>query len=135
MLTGSPLRRQQTTRIRSRLAFVLVSIWLVNYTKVSIVTALYVVFLILLNLLLCNMSQIMIPYDYPGFVTDLTYLVEKNYIPMSRIDDAVRRILRVKFTLGLFESPYADHSLVDEIGKKVSHLLRDKIYCDKIFGA
>lgn len=81
------------------------------------------------------MSQIMIPYDYPGFVTDLTYLVENNCIPMSRIDDAVRRILRVKFTLGLFENPYADLSLVDEIGKKVSHLLRDKIYCDKIFGA
>lgn len=77
----------------------------------------------------------MIPYDYPGFVTDLTYLVENNYIPMSRIDDAVRRILRVKFTLGLFENPYADLSLVDEIGKKVSHLLRDKIYCDKMFGA
>ncbi|KAG0531560.1 hypothetical protein BDA96_04G033000 [Sorghum bicolor] len=39
-------------------------------------------------------------------------------IPMSRIDDAVRRILRVKFTMGLFENPYADTSLVDELGKQ-----------------
>lgn len=71
----------------------------------------------------------MIPYDYPGFVDDLTYLVKNNFIPMSRIDDAVRRILRVKFTLGLFENPYADLSLADEIGKKVNlfHLHSHKL--------
>jgi beta-glucosidase-like glycosyl hydrolase len=39
---------------------------------------------------------------------------------MSRIDDAVYRILRVKFIMGLFESPYADPSLAGEFGKKVS---------------
>ncbi|KAM0929556.1 hypothetical protein ACQ4PT_001598 [Festuca glaucescens] len=44
--------------------------------------------------------------------------VKNNIIPMSRIDDAVYRILRVKFTMGLFESPYADTSLAGELGKK-----------------
>jgi beta-glucosidase len=37
---------------------------------------------------------------------------------MSRIDDAVRRILRVKFTMGLFEHPYADTTLAGELGKQ-----------------
>jgi beta-glucosidase-like glycosyl hydrolase len=39
---------------------------------------------------------------------------------MSRIDDAVYRILRVKFTMGLFENPYPDTSLASELGKQVS---------------
>nr|CAB3445474.1 unnamed protein product [Digitaria exilis] len=48
----------------------------------------------------------------------LTTLLNNGTIPMSRIDDAVRRILRVKFTMGLFENPYADHSLAGELGKQ-----------------
>lgn len=36
----------------------------------------------------------------------LKELVEDGAVPMSRIDDAVRRILRLKFRLGLFENPY-----------------------------
>lgn len=39
---------------------------------------------------------------------------------MTRIDDAVRRILRVKFTLGLFENPLADYKLVKHVGSQVS---------------
>ncbi|KAL0364176.1 UNVERIFIED_CONTAM: Periplasmic beta-glucosidase [Sesamum angustifolium] len=34
---------------------------------------------------------------------------------MTRIDDAVRRILRVKFSSGLFDNPLSDYSLVDKI--------------------
>ena len=60
----------------------------------------------------------MIPYQYKEFRDDLTTLVQNGTIPMSRIDDAVRRILRVKFTLGLFENPYADTSLTVELGKQ-----------------
>ncbi|GKV07575.1 hypothetical protein SLEP1_g19329 [Rubroshorea leprosula] len=37
---------------------------------------------------------------------------------MSRIDDAVKRILRVKFMLGVFENPLADVSLVDQLGSQ-----------------
>ena len=62
----------------------------------------------------------MVPFGYTEFIDDLTSQVEKNIIPMSRIDDAVYRILRVKFTMGLFENPYADRSLVGELGKQVS---------------
>lgn len=65
-----------------------------------------------------GIDMVMIPYDYPEFIDDLTYQVKNNNIPMSRIDDAVRRILRVKFTMGLFEKPYADLSLADQLGKK-----------------
>jgi len=61
----------------------------------------------------------MVPLNYTEFIDGLTLLVESNAIPMSRIDDAVRRILRVKFVMGLFENPLADHSLVHHLGKKV----------------
>ncbi|KAI9389017.1 hypothetical protein POPTR_009G154032v4 [Populus trichocarpa] len=37
---------------------------------------------------------------------------------MDRIDDAVMRILRVKFTLCLFETPLADETLVDQLGSQ-----------------
>src|SRR6476620_2903388 len=47
----------------------------------------------------------MIPYDYKGFCTDLIALVKEGKVSQARIDDAVRRILRVKFELGLFETP------------------------------
>lgn len=47
----------------------------------------------------------MIPYDYKEFCTDLISLVKEGKVPMSRIDDAVTRILRVKEELNLFETP------------------------------
>ncbi len=46
----------------------------------------------------------MVPYDCQ-FSTDLIELVNEGEVPMSRIDDAVRRILRLKFRLGLFDEP------------------------------
>lgn len=61
----------------------------------------------------------MVPETYVEFIDDLTLLVKKNVIPMSRIDDAVRRILRVKFIMGLFENPMADLSFVDQLGSQV----------------
>ncbi|XP_042424360.1 beta-glucosidase BoGH3B-like [Zingiber officinale] len=71
--------------------------------------------------ILAGIDMVMIPYAYTDFITDLTYLVQKNFIPISRIDDAVRRILRVKFSMGLFENPYADPSLADQLGKQEHH--------------
>ncbi len=52
------------------------------------------------------------------FVTTLTGLVEAGEVPMSRIDDAVSRILTVKFELGLFEHPFTDRRNIDKIGSK-----------------
>lgn len=63
----------------------------------------------------------MVPNDYEEFIGDLTQLVNKNVIPMSRINDAVRRILRIKFIMGLFESPLADHSFANYLGSQVYH--------------
>jgi beta-glucosidase-like glycosyl hydrolase len=63
----------------------------------------------------------MVPFKFDDFIQDLTLLVKSNVIPMDRIDDAVERILLVKFTMGLFENPLADNSLVNELGSQVIH--------------
>jgi beta-glucosidase-like glycosyl hydrolase len=63
----------------------------------------------------------MVPFKFDDFIQDLTLLVKSNVIPMDRIDDAVQRILLVKFTMGLFENPLADNSLVNELGSQVIH--------------
>jgi beta-glucosidase len=47
----------------------------------------------------------MIPYDYKYFCTSLVALVKEGKVAQARVDDAVRRILRVKYELGLFETP------------------------------
>ena len=67
------------------------------------------------------MLQIMVPYNYTEFIDGLTYQVKNKIIPISRIDDAVKRILRVKFMMGLFEKPLADYSLVHELGSEVRY--------------
>jgi beta-glucosidase len=52
------------------------------------------------------------------FATDLVQLVNDKEVPMSRIDDAVRRILRVKLNLGLFEHPYYEMSRYPKFGSE-----------------
>lgn len=47
------------------------------------------------------------------YVENLEQLVKEKKIPMAKIDDAVRRILRLKFRLGLFDNPY-----VQELSEK-----------------
>mgnify|MGYP002348725431 CR=1 FL=1 len=47
----------------------------------------------------------MIPYDYKRFCSQLIELVNEGAVPMSRIDDAVKRIIVFKLKLGLFENP------------------------------
>lgn len=57
----------------------------------------------------------MVPYEV-SFCTYLKELVEEGEVPMSRIDDAVRRVLRLKYRLGLFENPYWDIKGYDKFG-------------------
>jgi len=59
-----------------------------------------------------GLDMIMVPYDYDAFINGLTEAVNNGDVPLERIDDAVRRILTVKFQLGLFERPFADESLL-----------------------
>ncbi|MGB5316973.1 MAG: glycoside hydrolase family 3 N-terminal domain-containing protein [Robiginitalea sp.] len=54
--------------------------------------------------------------DLELFQNGLKKAVETGYVPMERIDDAVRRILRQKFRLGLFENPYPRETFIDSIG-------------------
>jgi beta-glucosidase len=64
-----------------------------------------------------GMDMMMVPERYREFIETLTSLVEAGEVPMERIDDAVRRILRVKFAMGLFsEQPQADRSLAEKFG-------------------
>lgn len=51
-----------------------------------------------------GIDMAMEPYDL-NFCTLLKELVEEGKVPMSRIDDAVSRVLRLKYRLGLFERP------------------------------
>ncbi|KAA8543958.1 hypothetical protein F0562_021865 [Nyssa sinensis] len=67
---------------------------------------------------LAGIDMVMIPMNYVEFINDLTFQVKNNIIPMSRIDDAVKRILRVKFIMGLFENPIADLSMVNQLGSQ-----------------
>ncbi|WP_432882873.1 glycoside hydrolase family 3 N-terminal domain-containing protein [Kribbella sp. CA-245084] len=63
-----------------------------------------------------GLDMIMVPTNYQGFTQGLTDEIAAGRIPMTRIDDAVRRILTEKFKLGLFEHPYADTSNISSIG-------------------
>lgn len=58
----------------------------------------------------------MVPYQYRRFISVLWQAVDNGDVSTERIDDAVRRILRVKFELGLFEEPYADPGLLASVG-------------------
>lgn len=54
--------------------------------------------------------------NYDTTYVELKKLVESGRIPMARIDDAVRRILTVKFQMGLFEKPFGEPSLMSQVG-------------------
>ena len=56
--------------------------------------------------------------DLVGFQNGVKRGLETGTIALTRIDDAVRRILRQKFRLGLFENPFPDPALVSRIGVK-----------------
>ena len=69
-----------------------------------------------------GLDMIMIPNgpdkanNYVEFINDLKALVADGKVSSDRIDDAVRRILRIKFELGIFESTATDPALTAAIG-------------------
>jgi beta-glucosidase len=66
-----------------------------------------------------GMDMMMVPTKYREYFTTLKDLVEKGDVPMARIDDAVTRILRTKYALGLFDegrNHLADRSLHASFG-------------------
>lgn len=64
---------------------------------------------------LAGVDMCMVPYD-ASFATDVVDLVKAGEIPMSRIDDAVRRILFVKFKLGIFTKAFHDPNEYPKFG-------------------
>ena len=54
--------------------------------------------------------------DLDNYQNGLKNAVNNGIVSQERIDDAVRRILRQKFRLGLFENPFPDKELIKEIG-------------------
>ena len=63
----------------------------------------------------------MIPYNYKEFCNDLVALVKEGKVTQARIDDAVRRILRVKFELDLFKTPV-------NYGRSISKFWKCRLY-------
>jgi beta-glucosidase len=66
-----------------------------------------------------GMDMVMVPSRYKLYIQDLKELVNEGAVPMARIDDAVTRILRVKFAMGLLDpnrSQLADRSLARTFG-------------------
>lgn len=71
-----------------------------------------------------GIDMIMDPYD-PEVCKDIIAAVNEKMIPMSRIDDAVRRVLRLKVRLGLFENPVWE---VDNYDKFACKEFQDNAY-------
>ncbi|MFN3693501.1 MAG: glycoside hydrolase family 3 N-terminal domain-containing protein [Ignavibacterium sp.] len=64
---------------------------------------------------MAGVDMSMVPNDF-SFYELLLDLVKEGQVPMKRIDEAVSRILRVKFQLGLFENPFPEKELITNIG-------------------
>ena len=67
------------------------------------------------NAINAGVDMSMAPSSWSSFISTLKGLVN-NGVSQSRIDDAVRRILRIKFKAGLFEHPYTDRTLLSSFG-------------------
>ncbi len=67
--------------------------------------------------IMAGIDMVMEPYNL-AFCPTLVQLAEEGEVPMERIDDAVRRVLRLKYRLGLFESPYWSRAEYPDFGSR-----------------
>ncbi|MFS1517288.1 glycoside hydrolase family 3 protein [Bacillus sp. SCS-151] len=65
-----------------------------------------------------GIDMVMVPDDYRTFINTLRTEVNEGRVSISRIDDAVERILTKKFELGLFEQPFTDRTFTSTIGSQ-----------------
>ncbi len=65
-----------------------------------------------------GIDMFMLSKNYMDFINTVKALVKDGKIPVSRIDDAVSRIIKVKLEMGLFEKPFADKNLLKDVGSK-----------------
>ena len=74
----------------------------------------------------------MIPYDYEQFCRFLIELVKEGEVSLKRIDDAVLRILKLKFDLGLFDNPITNFNSYKDFGSKKHNELAYKAASESI---
>ena len=77
-----------------------------------------------------GVDMFMEPSNWFKFINTMKDAVKNGDVSQARIDDAVRRILRVKFKADLFEEPYANRELLNEdlIGSEEHRLIaRDAV--------
>jgi beta-glucosidase len=70
-----------------------------------------------------GIDMVMVPDAWQTFISVLRSEVVAGRVPMSRIDDANRRILTKKFELGLFERPFTDRSFTGTVGNAAHRTL------------
>jgi beta-glucosidase len=70
-----------------------------------------------------GIDMVMVPTDYVRFITTMKSLAQAGTVKQDRIDDAVRRILRVKFEMGLFEKPMPAPDKGSEVGSDVDRAI------------
>ncbi len=66
---------------------------------------------------MAGIDMSMVPYDF-SFYNELLDLVKKGAVPESRIDESVRRILQLKYDLGLFDHPVGNPSDYPDFGSE-----------------
>ena len=74
----------------------------------------------------------MVPYEYEHFIKNLKSLVEEGEVSIERIDDAVKRILKLKLELDLFNNPVTNYEEYDDFGSKKHHQLAYKSASESI---
>jgi beta-glucosidase len=67
-----------------------------------------------------GIDMVMVPTDHVRFITTMKSLIQAGTIKQDRIDDAVSRILRVKFEMGLFETPMPAAGRVADVGSEAA---------------
>lgn len=78
------------------------------------------------NSINAGIDMVMVPNNYKDFIQYLIELVNENRVSIERIDDAVRRILTVKFELGLFEKQFTNRSFTSTVGSSANREIARK---------
>src|SRR2546421_8087160 len=68
-----------------------------------------------------GIDMVMVPDAYKTFISTLDTEIKAGNIPVSRIDDAVTRILTAKFAAGLFTQPKTDRRYTPHVGSAAHH--------------
>lgn len=66
-----------------------------------------------------GIDMVMLSGNYLAFIDTLKDLVRQGTISQSRIDDAVRRILKIKYEAGLFDNAFEDRTYLAGIGSSI----------------